>query len=813
MALGFFRRWQKGIIIVLVALMLIGLVGGTALTYLTRYTGGGDFARGESKLGPLHHSAVVQAENDLRNLAVFLRLDVRSREFMELDANSDEGAVAYALLVQEAAADGHEISQAEVDSYLKSIGLDVEQAEYRKIVNRVDRRKSGTTEPKLRAALARWLTVLRSFRAYQVTAPPSETVLKRRFRDLNEKVTLRIAKVPAEKFVSDILEPVESQISKQFNQYRTARPETYPTAESFGFGYAQPTRAAVEYMLINAGVIARVSRPSDKKVREHFRENAADFTKEVPIENQPATQPGATTKPDVVTKTVPMDMDEAWSQVVDRLSGWAAESKTEEFLTLVESLVDAQLGPASADAELYEHVREKLIDDTQAGDALTRMIKARDILALRGQTLDKAIPALARAAGLEAICYPWDAKGEFSVSRDVRIPAALQADGDRTLAIVLQELTRLVFTTGKQDLEAIPTGDSATTKPKPPQYPKLTWTTCRGFPKVLFPVSDDEGMTLLPVRVGRTKLLDARELSEHKDLATAQSSRRGRGKSLAAQAIGAKPLARGQVMYAFDDGGLNRILWQVVELKPAEILTEMTDAVRKDVIADYKTLQSFKTSASRAADKLAARARAVGLEAAAREADIETISSEPIARLTSQSQRDIIRQAVMRQAFMSGMPQGVSIQDYMAQVQAYADRLAVGYRPRDYMPSMIEGVDLKTRQAAERFLKRVFDAVVPVDIDKPLPAGKVGPVAAIPMPTARTHYVVERIGYAPAVVGDFVSTERAKLADEAIANSQWDALKGFFSSAGIIQRMSYEAGAKPKPEESDKESAVKSSQK
>jgi len=804
MALGFFRKWQKAIIVIMVVLMLSFLVGGTGMRILCA-PGSRDFARGESKYGKLmQYGDVSRADADMRDLSAFLQLHLRSIEFTQLRRNDTDAPVAYALLLQEARAAGHEVGEGEIDSYLASIGLEPGKAAYRKLLGRISKRKSGTTEPRLRAALGRWLAVLRSYQAYRVTSPPSEIRLRGLFRNLNEKLTLRILKVPAEKFAPNVLAPTPQQIKKQFNSYRTARPGVYPKADSFGFGYAQPARVSVSYLLVNNDVIARVTRPADGDVRKYFRANFRDFTKEVPVTTQPAaptTAPGATTRPKVETRTVPMginDIDEAWDQVVDRLSGWAAESRIEKFIELVQANVEAQLGPASADAELYKKVYARMIDRTQAAEILVKTVGADNIAALRGKTLDKAMPELAKAAGLDAICYPWGTTGELSVSKDVRIPQSLQADGPRTLVAILDEITRLVFTTAKEKLEAIPAAkDTATTKPdkktadpKAPQYPKLKWIACRGFAGVLFPLSDAEGMTLLPITAGRTDLLDVGQLAEHKELGMAQSSRRGRGKSLPEVAIKANPLVRGQLMYAFNDGGLRRILWQVVKAQPAAPLEKLTDAVRKEVIEDHKLFEAYMTPALRAADAIAEKARTVGLEAAAKAANMETIVTVPTARVTAISRQAMIRQSVMQQAFMSGLPQGVTVQEYMAQVQAYAESIAMMYRPHEYPPSTIEGVDLKTLAAAKRFLERVFE-LVPDDINKPVAPGPLGPIITIPMPTARAHFVVQRIGYMPAVAGDFKETGRRKLADEALANAAWAARVGFFSYKSIVPRVDY----------------------
>jgi len=786
MALGFFRKWQKSIIVIMVALMLIFLVGGTGMKVLCSQSGR-DYPRGKTKFGEISQGDAQRAEGDMQDLSRFLQLDQRSFEFIQLRQNQADAPVAYALLLQEAVEAGREVGSDEIDAYLKDIGLEVGQTAYRKLLARVDRRKSGTTEPLLREALGRWLMVLRSYQAYKVTSPPSEIQLRKRFRDLNEKLMFRVVKVSADEYAKSVPEPTDLQINKHFQQYRSSRPGVYAKDDSFGFGYAQPARAAVAYMLVNSDVIARVTRPKDKEVREYFRNNSTEFTKEVPI-TPPTTLPGATTQPDVPMRKVQMDIDEAWDQVVERLSGRAAESRTEEFIQQIQANIDAQLGPASADADLYKKVYARLIQSDSPA-ALERMISSKDIESLRGKTLDRAIPALAAAAGLKAICYPWDTTGEFSVSKDVRVPESLKADSGRTLAAVLEEITRLVFTAA----QPAPTTKPAAGADAVPasQYPKLQWTSCRGFNNVLFPLGTAEGMTLLPVTVGRTMLLSGRELSENEDLGMARSSRRGRGVALPVAAIKSKPLVPGQIMYSFSGSGLRRILWQVIESRPAAVLDQPEGAVRKDVIADFRTIEGYKTLALRAAEQLAQKARTSSLEAAAKEAKLDATETAPVSRLTSQSQRDLVRRNIMQQAFMRGLPEGVDIQEYMAYIQQVADREAVAYRPNDYVPSRIEGLDFKTPLAAKRFLDRVFE-LVPVDVDKPVIPGEPGPVITVPMPTERAHFVVQRIGYTPAVAADFAESDRTRLTEEALANTEWDARKEFFGYASIAARLEYE---------------------
>ena len=252
-----------------------------------------------------------------------------------------------------------------------------------------------------------------------------------------------------------------------------------------------------------------------------------------------------------------------------------------------------------------------------------------------------------------------------------------------------------------------------------------------------------------------------------------------------------EPLVPGQVMYAVNPGGgLRRILWQVIKSQPAGVLAQPTDAVRKQVIDDYKLLQAYGTSALKAAEKIAEKARTEGLEAAAKTAKLETIVTEATTRLTMRSPQSMVFMRNMQRAWMNRPPEGMPLEEYNARIQAEAIRVSRMVRPYEYLPSMIEGVDLKTPAAYKRFLDRVFE-LVPEDIDEPVAPGSPGPVVTIPMPTARAHFVVQRVGYTPAVADDFKETERRKLADQILATGEWIARVRFFGYKTTIARTEY----------------------
>ena len=224
----------------------------------------------ESKYGKVSHADLSLAESDMGILGRYVGLTVRSREFLELwSRNGKRAELAYALLLQEARDSGGRISEEYVDAYLRQVG--VSEDDYNTILSRL-RAHQKVGERALRSAVARWLGVMWGFRAKQVGVPPSEPHIKRIFRDLNEKISLRVLEIPAEQFIKDMPEPSEDEILKQFNSYRQATRGEYPSVNSFGFGYHQGNRVRVSYLFVDQEVIGRVVRPAPQIGRASCRE-------------------------------------------------------------------------------------------------------------------------------------------------------------------------------------------------------------------------------------------------------------------------------------------------------------------------------------------------------------------------------------------------------------------------------------------------------------------------------------------------------------------------------------------------------------
>ncbi|MDP7163505.1 MAG: hypothetical protein QF792_08440 [Phycisphaerae bacterium] len=794
MALRFFRKRQKMIIIIMVFLMVSFLVGFQGFSALLRPRRAG-VAVGESKYGKVSHADLSLAESDMGILGRYVGLTVRSREFLELwSRNGKRAELAYALLLQEARDSGGRISEEYVDAYLRQVG--VSEDDYNTILSRL-RAHQKVGERALRSAVARWLGVMWGFRAKQVGVPPSEPHIKRIFRDLNEKISLRVLEIPAEQFIKDMPEPSEDEILKQFNSYRQATRGEYPSVNSFGFGYHQGNRVRVSYLFVDQEVIGRVVRPAPRVVREYWREHKAEFTKKVPSTSTQAageggaaaeaaaSQPATTTAPREAE--VQMTLDEAWMQVVERLSRAEAEEKVGAVVQQVQAKVQAFADDTSRDVDVYKWTVKKMI--RPADKALAVMVPKETIAELRGKGLDKAVAVLAKATGLRAICYPWETAGEYYVSRVIRVPEGLRADKDHPLGVVLQEITRLVFSSQEVQREAIPQEKKDKDGKKEPGYPQLDWAMCQGFDEVLFPVGQAGGMRILPLKSGRTELDDRDELARN-ELLGAAGTLPGQGQRLLDVAFNAKPFDSddsgrsqmelhepGRVMYV-GPGRMGRLLWRIIEAEPAHVLDEPTAEVRQQVVKDLKILKAFATGATDSAEKIKKHAEEVGLEAAAKAQKMETTETGAIARLVS------VRPA--QWAYWRALQQGADQQ----QARAQAEAASFLEKPIVFLPPGVRGV-FAPRAAGGHFLVRAFE-LVPADVDRPLSADEQGPLAIVPMPTIHSVFVIQRVGYTPAVVGDFEDTQRARLAGEMLEVSKWRGRVEYFACDNIIARTHYE---------------------
>jgi hypothetical protein len=736
MALGFFRRNQKMVIGIMVALMVAFLVGWQGCEMirggLDRFIRRGGGPR--TRMGRLTGEDVSLAEAELiilRELGLgssMLRLMYApwptELAYVTLTtANErDSQSLAYALLLAEAKASGILVDEADVDTFFADIDLRGELYKHRLAVLRAS--PSAWTEGMVRRTVHDWLLINKCFAEAMVNCQPSETEIRVTYRDLKEQIDLRVMRVEADGYLKDVPEPNQAQIDAHFNLYRTRLPKQTRQVKDMGFGYRQPPRARLQYLLVRGDAIGRATRPHDDMLADYYNRNKAEFVKQVP-DPAAATRPGqdanASTQPTSRPMIdVPMNFAEAKPLIIEKLRPQVVRAKMDEVVVQVEGTVRMLLEQGVDPDQAYHEARKAMT--RPADKALATVLKG---VKIQDERLDQAVGRLADAVGLQAIAYPWGRHDGNTLEPDLKV--SLQAEG-MTLGAALDEISRQV------------------------KGPKLHWATCDGFKRALFSVArDGRGVDFFPLRVRQMPLSTREELAEEAVLAEAFINPAG-GQPLLQTAFSAQGLssdpretpmvregASGPRMYLRGETP-GRLVWRLVQAVPGHVPDKLNDDLRKQVVADLKLEAAFR-KAVQDGEKFRKAAETVGIETVAGARKLETFATGLFPRRTPNMT-------------WSNVPElGLETPEQQAHVIAAAFEL---------MP------------------ERVEPSAVP-----PPPA-----VAAVPLPVRAEVLVMERIGFRPVVRSEY-EEERPGIARGLFNQQRIALMRLWFHLRFIRQRVEY----------------------
>jgi hypothetical protein len=794
MALAFFRRRQKMVVIIMAVLMVSFLVGYQGLSMIFRQDRGpGSQMVGRAVGGKVMVEDLKRARNEIQWLYALVGLGNPYREpqgqltqeMIDMDVEfsflrrNSEGPerLAYVLLLQEAEEAGVTVSELDIDAFLEQIGLSGE--DYTNRIAEV-RDSPGMTERHFRGLIAKWLLIHKTFVQASLNTPPSVTELRRLYRDSSEQIALRFVRLSAEDYLDDVPQEFSpAEIQQQFGSYANALPERYASSDSFGFGYQEPNRVAIAYLLVDREKLRRGIRPEDKSVRSYYRTHPEEFLRqaeqvggpEQDSESQPASD-------SLEAPSEPKTFAEARAEIVQMLSDQLTDVRLEEVAGRALSAQARIASESASKVEPLDAVLDELIEEEAAEAALSRQI--RDLW-IDAEPLSQAMEKLAQSAGLTAISYPWGRHGMWEVSSEVKV--TLNAEEPMTLGDALKEITRQVFAPASEGISGEVPGRS----------PQLQWVCCAGLDGALFvhgPVADT-----FPVSVQRTDLLDRRQLEEHPVLAVSSTSSRG-GQRLSDLAFQAKEFQRAESAASGIEAGSNgppmyvagdtqgRLLWWLSQAVPAQKPTSITPAIRERIVADLRSRAAF-AKVEQLAARLSKVAQESGLAAAAAEAGKETEETELFTRMVRVSPRG----QMIQYAHMLGR----------LDMRTYLD--AQTLQPHVYTWSRIVGIDLPTTNHGRYFMEKAF-SLVPPDPDNPdAPADP--SVQVFLNPSRREALLLERSDYRPAVIGDFEEEGASAIARSLVENRQWASMVQWFGLRSIQDRAGFMSETAPADEEAD----------
>lgn len=575
MAFGFFRRRQKMVVVIMAVLMVSFLVGFQGLQALLT-TSPGKVPLGQTTAGELLNGDVWSAAQDIDLLRYLGLAPDPSRQdaspmqyaFGQL-LSQPQPATAYALGLLEAQKQGITVRDEDVEDLLREIGMAGDT--YRGFVDQIRHFRPPVPESRLRQAVANWLRIYRVFARTLVHASPSERELRHAARDVYERVNLRVLHIEAKEFLADAPTPDQAKIEKQFEKFRNALSGAFTADNPFGFGYRQPNRVRIRYLLLSANAVRRAVRPTDKQIGEYYVAHKADADLQGPD-----------------GKLAPIA--QVWEKLVDQLAGPIAREKSDRLLQQAQDLVTeyAQSGARAEATNALDYAHTKLLlpdKDVQA------ILNTKIGVGIHRQTLQRAADALAKEAKLDTIVFPLGQEGRESLDPDLVVTIT----GDMTLGAALEEAARQV------------------------KWPKVRWGTCVGLERALFSLADED----FPLVVKETLPLSAEAVNEDEILGS--SFLLAEQKALTDLAFSALPFvpgAPGQTgrLDVGKDGPVlmvlpryframlqlspesakqmlsnprGALLWQLTWAQPSYTPEKLTDELKKQVIDDLKLATAF----------------------------------------------------------------------------------------------------------------------------------------------------------------------------------------------------------------------------
>jgi hypothetical protein len=253
----FFRKYNKQLLAVFMAFLMVVFIGGSALDSLLRPET--DFVIGESKYGPVRNSDQQQTKNSVTDL-----LNMMGRDWQRPFSMAAEplGLVDWILLVREAEALGIGANLAEVRAAAAG------QKTFEDVARLAQRLRIRPEA--IHRAMAEYRAVQNSALAIGAAAHPSEAEVQKAARDALEKVSVKAVVLPA-KPLADLQDPpTKEEIQAHFQKYRDREP-----GEGLNFGYYRQPTATVQYVEINRdAIMEKVGVANlEKKAKAFYEEN------------------------------------------------------------------------------------------------------------------------------------------------------------------------------------------------------------------------------------------------------------------------------------------------------------------------------------------------------------------------------------------------------------------------------------------------------------------------------------------------------------------------------------------------------------
>ncbi len=287
----FFRKHNKKLLAVFMALLLIVWLGGSALHELIRPDQMRELVA-TSRFGKIRHLDHRLAQIRTEHLTQ-LRIHWQTLNEPMWPADQPLSILDWILLTREAAEMGLQLEGDELDTAINTVfrGHFSGTAPPLDVIRQLAIRQDIHIDA-YRLAIADFLAIRQLLFTVMRATVPSEAEVRVAARDRLERVTIDAVCLRALSFIDPEQSFTNDQIREQFEMYK----DSTPKPGSLTFGYFQPPRVKVEYVCIRQQAIQDNLRMTEEEVeqraRDFWRENRTNDAFKRPIAaTQPTTAP------------------------------------------------------------------------------------------------------------------------------------------------------------------------------------------------------------------------------------------------------------------------------------------------------------------------------------------------------------------------------------------------------------------------------------------------------------------------------------------------------------------------------------------
>jgi hypothetical protein len=277
----FFRKYNKHLLAVFMALLLVIWLGGTAVEEFVRPDPSkrvlGSALGGEITQGEIDRAKI---EGDLLAPLGMSWQGLRDRVGVRGPVDSDEslGSIDWVLLKREARRMGGVVSPERAEELLSGPIPGAEGDTLEAQIRRYAAKSNIRTDAIYQAASG-YFSVLNTLQLYQSACVPPEPQLRRMARDISEQATIDAIIFPAASFDDPAQTFSEQELTAQFNAHKEAE-----AGPGLNFGYYVQPKVKIQYIRVDPQLLKEHLRGSEKAMeREAYqywqanRETAPEF--------------------------------------------------------------------------------------------------------------------------------------------------------------------------------------------------------------------------------------------------------------------------------------------------------------------------------------------------------------------------------------------------------------------------------------------------------------------------------------------------------------------------------------------------------